>query len=38
MFLCSLRYVTYDGDDPIIVMPLPEIGESIRTLPFAINI
>ena len=33
-----MRYVTYDSDDPIIVTPLPEIGESIRTLPFAINV
>jgi hypothetical protein len=31
-------YVTYDSNDPIIVTPLPEIGESIRTLLFAINV
>ncbi len=38
LFLCRLRYVTCDNDDPIIVMPLPEIGKSNRTLPFAMNI
>ncbi len=38
LFLCRMRYVTYDSDDPIIVTPLPEIGESIRTIPFAINV
>ncbi len=38
MFLCRLRYVTYDNDDPIIVTPLPEIGKSNHTLPFAMNI
>jgi hypothetical protein len=27
-----MRYVTYDSDDPIIVTPLPEIGESIRVI------
>ena len=36
--LCRLRYVTYDNDDPIIVTPLPEIGKSNRTLPFAMNV
>ena len=38
LFLCRLRYVTYDNDDPIIVTPLPEIGESNRIRPFAMNI
>ncbi len=38
LFLCRLQYVTYNNDDPIIVTPLPEIGKSNRTLPFAMNI
>ncbi len=38
LFLCRLRYVTYDKDDPIILTPFPEIGKLSRTPPFAINI
>ena len=38
LFLCRLRYVTYNNDDPIIVTPLPEISKSNRILPFAMNI
>jgi hypothetical protein len=38
LFLCRLRYVTYDNDDPIIVTLLSEIGKSNHTLPFAMSI